>query len=91
MEIEQAIEKFEFLCHGALECNVFYGVDKKDLWKSALSALRAQQERENPPTCDGCTYRARKGFNYENCVRCKRHWPDRYDHEPKEEPRDEIL
>lgn len=36
-------------------------------------------------TCTGCVYRKREGWNYEQCVRCKRHWGDRYRRPPEGE------
>lgn len=56
----------------------------------AQSALRAQQERENPQplTCDGCKYRGKYGNEVEYgipspCTICKRTAHDNY--EPKGE------
>jgi hypothetical protein len=36
-------------------------------------------------TCAGCVYRKREGWNYEQFVRCKRHWGDRYRRPPEGE------
>lgn len=48
-------------------------------YKLCETALRAQQEQPNEAlTCEGCSYQKREAWNYENCIRCKRHWDDRY-------------
>lgn len=45
--------------------------------ETALGILRAQAKAEKG--CVGCKYQKRAGFNYESCIRCKRHWRDRYE------------
>ena len=48
----------------------------------AISALRPAPEANEPLTCEGCVHKVREGWNYELCVRCRRHWRDNYCRSP---------
>lgn len=56
------------------------------VYDMAIIALHAQPAND-PLTCKGCENQKhspnRSGFSYEVCIRCKRHWPDRFARKPE--------
>lgn len=96
IDLDQAIEiieeKQKELCPvGRYGRHYVYGSDREkyDAWEEIIDALDALPTLPQPSnealTCTGCVYRKREGWNYEQCVRCKRHWGDRYRRPPEGE------
>lgn len=51
----------------------------------ALQGKVKKKQLNEQLTCEGCAYQKREAWNYESCIRCKRHWEDRYRRKPEQE------
>lgn len=76
-----------------------YGIDKRDGSGNdsqckicEFKAILDRSAFENKAlTCEGCKYQKRIGFNYENCMRCNRYWPDRYETQKPESEKEMMV
>ena len=84
-ELAQADREGRCVVLRSEDTNVLTRADRiRTMSDEELTGQFGAQSNE-PLTCTGCVYRKREGWNYEQCVRCKRHWGDRYRRPPEGE------